>query len=172
MIVTALKSTEYNSFYNTYISKVPKHIDLIYGFKTGENHILDFFNTIPEEKLNYRYAENKWSVKEVFQHIIDTERVFIYRCFTIARHDKTALAGFEQDDYIVPSKADKKTIEDLFEEYKAVRLNSIVLLKSLNDDDLSFIGNANGSDMSARAAAFVILGHEIHHMDVIKKRYL
>jgi len=172
MKVTEINSQEYQVFYSTYISKVPKSISLIDGYKTGEKRILNFFKAIPKDKLMYRYAPNKWSIKEIFQHIIDTERVFIYRCFTIARHDKTALAGFEQDDYIAPSNADKKTIDDLVEEYKAVRLNSIVLLKSLNDDDLKFIGHVNGAEMSARAAAFVILGHEIHHLEVIKERYL
>ena len=122
--------------------------------------------------MEYKYAAGKWSIKEVFQHIIDTERVFLYRCFRIARHDKTPLTGFEQDDYIVPSKANSKSIESLLEEYQTVRQNSIVLLKSLSETDLKHLGNASDHMLSARAAAFMTLGHEIHHIEVIKERYL
>ncbi|WP_346883734.1 DinB family protein [uncultured Algibacter sp.] len=172
MKVSDLKQTEHDSYYSNYIDKVPKDIALISGFKQGENYILNFFKSIPEDKLNYRYAEGKWSVKEVLQHIIDTERIFMYRCFRIARHDKTDLMGYKQDDYITPSGADKKSIENLLEEYKAVRLNFIVLLKSFTDKDLKSIGKANGTDLSARAAAFIILGHEIHHTNIIRERYL
>lgn len=172
MKVTDLQSSEYHAYYANYISKVPKDFTLVEGFKNGSEHVLRFFEGIPSAKLNFRYAENKWNIKEVFQHIIDTERVFIYRCFRIARRDKTKLTGFEQDDYIVPSKASLKPMNDLLEEYNAMRQNSIVLLKSLSEDDLKFVGNASGSELSARAAAFMILGHEIHHVNVIKQKYL
>lgn len=169
---TDLSTSEYNLYYETYISKVSDENTLIEGFKDGQIQVVEFFKSIPEDKLGYRYASDKWSIKEVFQHIIDTERVFMYRCFRIARHDKTPLAGYEQDDYIKPSNAEKKSIEDLIEEYRAIRLNSIILLKSLNEEDLKVIGHASGNNMSARAAAFIILGHEIHHIGVIKARYL
>lgn len=172
MKVSDLNALEYNPYYKSYIDKVLDKTTLVEGFKNGQNQVADFFKSIPKNKLEYRYALNKWSIKEVFQHIIDTERVFMYRCFRIARHDDTALVGYEQDDYIKPSKADKKSLNDLIEEYQVVRQNFIVLLKSLSSQDLKYIGNANGSPTSARAAAFIILGHEIHHMDVIKKRYL
>ncbi len=172
MKVSDLSASEYNPYYKNYINKVSNQTTLIEGFKSGQNHVVSFFKSIPDNKLEYRYAPNKWSTKEVFQHIIDTERVFMYRCFRIARHDKTGLVGYEQDDYIKPSNADKKSINDLIDEYQAVRQNFIVLLKSLNDEDLRFIGNANGSPTSSRATAFIILGHEIHHIDVIKNKYL
>lgn len=172
MNVTELEPTEYSTFNNTYISKVPKEMGLLDAFKKAEIDVLQFFKTIPEHKWDYKYAIGKWSIKEVFQHIIDTERIFTYRCFRIARHDKTPLAGFEQDDYISPSNAKNKSVEALLEEYKVVRQNAIVLLKSLNDEDFKFIGTSNGANLSARAAAFVILGHEIHHIEVLKALYL
>ncbi len=172
MNVSNLKESEYNPYYKIYIDKVSNETTLIEGFIDGQHQVVNFFKSIPDNKLEYKYASNKWSVKEVFQHIIDTERIFMYRCFRIARHDKTFLSGFEQDDYIKPSNADKKSIDSLLEEYNIVRQNSIVLLKNLAEQDLKFIGNASESPMSARAAAFIILGHEIHHVNVIRERYL
>ncbi|WP_298537119.1 DinB family protein [uncultured Algibacter sp.] len=172
MTVTDLNTSEYHAFYETYISKVPKDIDLIEGFKIGGEQLISFFNQIPIDKLEYRYELGKWSIKEVLQHIIDTERIFIYRCFRIARHDKTKLTGFEQDDYIEPSRAHSKSIESLLEEYQVVRQNSIVLLKSLSEANLKYLGNASNTMLSARAAAFMTLGHEIHHRHIVKERYL
>lgn len=172
MNISELKASEYNAFYGTYISKVSKETTLIEGFLNGEILVVDFFKSIPEEKLEYRYNSDKWSVKEVFQHIIDTERVFMYRCFTVSRHDKTPLPGFEQDDYINPSNANKKSLDELIEEYQATRKSFILLLKSLSTQDLNFIGNVNGGPLSAKAAAFITLGHEIHHVSIIQDRYL
>ncbi len=172
MTTQDLIAEEFNPFYSTYINLVPKSVNLIEGFEIGFKNVEAFFNSIPKDKLNYKYAEDKWTIKEVFQHIIDTERIFMYRCLRVARHDKTALAGFEQDDYIVPSKANSKSIESLQKEYRTTRQHSIVLLKSLSDADLKCIGHASGNVMSARSAAFSTIGHEIHHMNIIKERYL
>lgn len=172
MNVSDLSASEYNPYYETYISKVPEETTLMEGFKRGQIQIIDFFKSIPDDKLEYRYASDKWTIKEVFQHIIDTEQVFMYRCLRIARHDTSPLMGYEQDDYIAPSKANKKSLDDLIEAYQAVRQNFIVLLKSLRNEDLKCMGTASESPLSARAAAFIILGHEIHHMEVIKARYL
>ncbi|MDO7171194.1 DinB family protein [Mariniflexile sp. AS56] len=172
MTISDVQPTEYHTFYSNYLALIPKDKLLIDGFKESAQEIVDFFQNMPIVKLNYAYASQKWSVKEVFQHLIDTERVFQYRCFCIARHDKTALPGYEQDDYIMPSKAKNKSIESLVEEFKAVHHSFIVLLDSLTDDDLLSVGNANGNPMSARAAAFIILGHNIWHINIIKERYL
>ena len=172
MKTSDLKATEYNEYYYRYINLISKEIKLLDGFEKDRDMVLQFFQSIPVGKLNYSYAEGKWSIKEVFQHLIDTERVFQHRCFRIARHDKTSISGFEQDDYIAPSLANNKSLEMLIEEFDSVRQSYIVLLKSLTDKDLKFIGNANGSDLSARAAAFIVLGHSIWHINVIKERYL
>ncbi|TNJ42132.1 DinB family protein [Tamlana fucoidanivorans] len=171
MKVSDLNSSEYNSYYQGYIESVSAERSLIDNFKVSGEGVLYFFKRIPESKWNFKYHVDKWSVKEVFQHIIDTERVFIYRCFRIARHDNTPLAGFNQDDYIAPSKANEKSMEQLLEEYEAVRKNSIVCLQSINETDLKFVGYASGAIMSARAAAFIILGHEAHHLNVLKSKY-
>ena len=172
MTISDLETKEYNPYYGTYISQVSKDATLTEGFNKGRDAVVAFFKSIPEDTLDYRYATGKWTIKEVFQHIIDTEQIFLYRCLRIARHDAAPLMGFEQDDYIVPSRANEKSLEQLLEAYLAVRQNFIVLLKSLSNDDLKAIGIASDSPLSARAAAFIVLGHEKHHMRVIEERYL
>lgn len=167
-----LQHLEYDVYYKRYIDKLSDENQLIKGFIDGKCNIVSFFESIPKEKLNYRYQANKWSVKEILQHLIDVERIFIYRCFRIARRDQTALSGFDQEIYIQPSKADEKSVDNLLDEFTINRDNSIALLKSLTIDDLCFVGNANSGKMSARAAAFTIIGHDIWHIEVIKNKYL
>ncbi|MBU3821601.1 DinB family protein [Flavobacteriaceae bacterium XHP0103] len=172
MKVTDLSPSEYGDFYRGYIGLVPTESTLIEGFVNGMNDVTNFFMSIPEKKWNKTYAQGKWTIKEVFQHIIDTERIFQYRCFRIARHDATPLVGFEQDDYIIPSQAKHKTMESLVEEFKSVRQSFITLLYTLSDEDLKFVGNVSGYATSARGAAFITLGHYIWHINILKERYL
>ncbi len=167
-----LKSNEFDIYYKRYIDKLPENISLIQSFLQGKKNTIRFFSTIPKNKLEYRYQDEKWSVKEIFQHLIDTERIFINRCFRIARRDTTPLSGFDQNIYINPSGADQKSIENLINEFTINREHSINFLNSISPEDLCFIGNASGNAISSRAAAFVIPGHDIWHQEVIKERYL
>ena len=163
---------EHHEYYGRYIEKLAADTELLPGFETGGRQMVEFFLSIPDDKLTYRYEPGKWDIKEILQHLIDTERIFIYRCFRIARHDPIPLAGFNQDDYVAPSNATQKSLTVLIREYEAVRVASRTFLSSLSDKDLQTVGNANGSAMSARAAAFIIIGHEIWHQEVIRQRYL
>ncbi|MDH7448135.1 DinB family protein [Aquimarina sp. 2201CG14-23] len=172
MNITDLQSKEFDEYYKRYIDKLTPELDLRAGFEIGKKNVIQFFETIPNDKLEYRYESEKWNIKEILQHLIDTERIFMYRCFRIARNDKTSLAGFDQNIYITPSGANNKSIDSLINEFKTVRDGSISFLNSIHNNDLEYIGNANGGDMSARAAAFTIIGHEIWHMDIINERYL
>lgn len=172
MTVNDLHASEFDLYYKRYIDKLDPDLDLRKGFGIGKKEVINFFKKIPEDKQLFRYAPEKWSIKEILQHLIDTERIFMYRCFRIARRDDTPLAGFDQNTYIKPSGADEKPMEFLFNEYLLNRNNSMALLNSIQDEHLSFIGNASGAAMSARAAAFTIIGHDIWHMDVIKEKYL
>lgn len=172
MTMKDLKPTEYDHYYDFYINKLSKDLDLREGFEIGKKQMILFFESIHESKLLYQYEKGKWTIKEILQHIIDTERVFMYRCFRIARRDTVSLAGYDQNIYITPSGANDKTMSALLDEYKAVRNHSISLLNSLNDKDLEFVGTANDVNMSGRSAAFTIIGHEIWHCDIIKERYL
>ena len=139
MLKTDLNPLEFDIYYQRYIDKVANKTKLTNGFEIGKNHVIDFFKSIPKEKLTHRYLSSKWSIKEVLQHLIDTERIFMYRCFRIARKDKTPLAGFDQNIYIEPSGANNKSIENLLKEFTINRTNSIVLLNSLTDEDLNVL---------------------------------
>lgn len=172
MIRIEINPSEYDVYYKRYLDKLSEDTTLRSGFKSGKKDVIDFFRKIPEDKLEYRYEPGKWSIKEVLQHLIDTERIFMYRCFRIARRDETPLTGFDQNIYIEPSGANEKSIDQLLYEYEVNRNNSINLLLSLSDENLAFVGNSNGGPMSARVAAFTILGHDIWHMEVIKEKYL
>ena len=172
MKLSEVKATEYNNFYAGYIDPLPKDLELLEGFKKGKKSIIKFLKSIPDNKLNFKYQSRKWSVKEVIQHIIDTERIMMYRCFRIAREDKTPLSGFDENTYIIPSAANKKTITKLIDEYESNRNNSIVLINSLSDMNLRFIGESSNYPLSARAVAFITLGHEVWHKKIIKERYL
>lgn len=172
MLKSTLHTSEYDTYYARYIDKLPDETELRKGFEIGKQIVLNFYKSIPTEKLVYRYQPEKWSIKEVLQHTIDTERIFMYRCFRIARRDTTPLTGFDQNVYVIPSKAHEKPFDGLLEEFIVNRNNSISILNSLTDEDLAFVGNSNGAAMSARAAAYTILGHDVWHMDVITNRYL
>ncbi|MEX0291670.1 MAG: DinB family protein [Flavobacteriaceae bacterium] len=172
MTTSALKTSEFNVYYQRYISKLSENTELRSGFELGMQNLVEFFKAIPNEKWDYRYAPGKWSIKEILQHLIDTERIFMYRCFRIARHDNTSLSGFDQNIYVDPSQAINKSIEALLSEFRSVRESSILLLESLRDEDLCFVGRADKKALSSRAAAFTVIGHEIWHMDIIKERYL
>lgn len=167
-----LNPSEFDDYYLRYIDKLSNKTELRKGFEVGKHSMLNFYRSIPSEKLTHRYLPEKWSIKEVLQHTIDTERIFMYRCFRIARRDTTALAGYDQNIYVQPSKANDKSIEALLNEFTVNRNNSISILNSLTDEDLCFIGKSNGGNMSARAAAFTIIGHDIWHMEVIQNNYL
>lgn len=172
MTIKDLKKEEFNSYYQIYINKLDQNLDLRKGFVIGKEKIVDFFQSISEEKLNFKYANDKWTIKEVLQHIIDTERIFIYRVFRIARNDKASLTGFDQNIFVKPSKANQKTKKQLLDEFVLTRNYSVSLIESLTDEDLMHIGKSNNENMSARAAAFIIIGHEIWHIDIINEKYL
>ena len=172
MIKKDLKTTEYNEYYGKYVGKVSGETELIEGFENDKKMVIDFFSSIPEEKLEYRYQPEKWTIKELLQHIIDTERIFMYRFLRIARKDTTAIVGFDQDIYIEPSEANTKTIKELINEFTITRLYSINLINSISDENLLNLGTASDAIISARACAFILLGHSIWHIDIIKERYL
>ncbi|GAA4278864.1 DinB family protein [Aquimarina mytili] len=170
-MLSQVKEEEFNSYYSTYISKA-EHADIAEGLGVERKEFVTFVESIPEEKWSYAYAENKWTIAEVLQHIIDTERIFAYRALRFARQDKTPLAGFEQDDYVPNSNANQYSKHELISDFIGARNNSIALFKSFTDDMLLHIGEASGSPMSARAAGYILQGHQKHHLQVIKERYL
>lgn len=166
-----LLNNEFSSFYATYISAL-NDVDLIEGLENGLHQAVSFFNNIPPEKLEYRYAANKWTIKDILLHLIDAERIFAYRALRIGRGDQTALPGFEENDYVANAGANSRSLESLLNEFSVVRNSSLILFKSFNEEQLLNIGTASDNSISVRAIGFIIAGHQIHHLKVIEERYL
>lgn len=166
-----LNPNEFNAYYGTYINKT-SGLSLKGGLKSSGELTLSFLKSIPLDKLEYRYAEGKWTIKEIIQHLMDAERIFAYRALRIARMDQTPLPGFEQDDYILPSQANKRSIDDLINEFKAIKSATVALFDSFSDEMLLSLGTASKNSISVRAIGFIIIGHDKHHCEVIKERYL
>lgn len=162
---------EYNSYYTPYI-QLATNENICKGLTINLKKVVDFYKSIPEEKLDYSYAEGKWSVKDILLHIIDTERIFSYRALRISRNDKTPILGFEQDDYVLYANAKNRSIDSLLDEYISVRQSTLSLFESFTDAQLKFTGLASGSPISVRAIGYILTGHENHHNKVIEERYL
>ena len=158
------------SFHN-YINQVTED-DIMEAFSSQSASFIRFLETIPAEKYDYRYAEGKWTIKEVLQHIIDAERVFAYRALRFARKDTTPLPGFDENLFAANAKADKRTWDKLVEEFKIVRRSSELMFQSFDDDQLQSGGIASNHPNYVLALGFVIIGHAIHHQKITKERYL
>ena len=158
------------SFHN-YINQVTED-DLLEAFSSQSIAFIRFLETIPVDKYDYRYAEGKWSIKEVLQHIIDAERVFAYRALRFARKDATPLPGFDENLFAANSKADKRSWDKLVEEFKLVRRSSELMFQSFDEDQLEAGGIASGHPNYVLALGFVIIGHSAHHQKITKERYL
>jgi uncharacterized damage-inducible protein DinB len=128
--------------------------------------------SLPAGKLLYRYAENKWTIKEVLVHIIDDERIYAYRALCFARGEQTPLPGFEQEDYALNSGANERGIDNIMEEYEAVRRSTIALFNGFSAADFTKTGVANNVRSSVRALVYHLAGHELHHISLIKSLYL
>lgn len=164
-------SGESASYYKHYIS-LNIDTDVI---KTLEDQILQIkksFGSVKGEKQKFRYAKGKWSVKELLGHITDAERIFGYRALRISRKDKTHLAGFEENHYVKNGGFDDRSMTSLLDEFIALRRANIELFKSLHESKLALKGTANGSTVSVRALAYIISGHTIHHIGILKERYI
>jgi len=164
-------SGEYAPFYEAYVKLVPeKEITATLESQLVETKKL--FGAIKEDQGDFRYAPGKWSLKETLGHISDSERIFAYRLLRIARGDRTPLPGFEQDDYVKSGNFSGRTLGSLVEEFAAVRHATLALLRSLDDSAWPRRGVANKYEISARALAFIVAGHELHHRKIVQERYL
>ncbi len=163
---------EYPSYAIMYMNLLPDdgllltHLD--HNFIAAKKWI----QSMSEEKLLFRYAPGKWTIKELLVHIVDDERIYAYRAMCFARNEKKALPGFEQDEYAANSAANERSIESILEEYEAVRYSTIALYKGFTEDALLRSGIANDNRVTVRALGYHIAGHELHHMNIIKEKYL
>lgn len=158
-------------FYHNYINQV-KEDDILKAFSRYTPATIEFFEKIPAEKYDYRYAEGKWTIKEVLQHIIDAERVFSYRALRFARKDTTPLPGFDENLFAENAKADTRNWQDLIEEFKAIRKASEYMFISFDEDQLQSNGTASNTPTYVLGVGYILIGHVVHHMNVIKERYL
>ena len=137
-----------------------------------ENKILEsFLRAVPEDKSEYRYAPGKWSVKEVLQHCMDAERVFAYRALCIARKEKVSLPSFEENDYAEYSEADRRDLQSLVDEFLVVRKSTELLFASFTDQMLLTVGIANDNPVSPLSLGYSLIGHGIHHINILQARY-
>jgi hypothetical protein len=164
-------ATEHAEYYGKYIALVP---DGEY-IATLEKITADTFallQSVSEEKSLHRYAPEKWSIRESWLHVADTERIMTYRALRIARGDQKPLTGFDQDPYVAASGADQRTWRSILEEYQAVRKSSLTFFRNLPDDAWPRTGTASGNPWTVRALAFTVAGHDLHHRKLLNEKYL
>lgn len=166
-----LDAGECAPYYQTYIDSFGAG-DLMEELEISLHEFIRFVQEVPLGKHDYRYAEGKWTLKDIMQHLIDAERIFSYRALRIAREDQTPLPGFEEDDYVISAKADGRHLKALLEEFAAVRHATLLQYRSFSDEDLKRIGTASNQQISVRALGFIIVGHVRHHQRVFAERYL
>jgi len=171
MTVKDLQENELHYFYGTYLRTLNERVNLKSALIAGKKAFQDLVDGLTDEKLLLSYGEDKWTVAEVLIHLIDSERVFQYRAFRISRNDNTALAGFEQDDYVLESNANQRTKEDILSEYFSVRDASIYFFDKISNENLKRTGIASGITWSVGALGLVISGHQQHHFNILKERY-
>ena len=166
------KPAEHESlpYFQTYIAKVEGY-DFLTVLNQSLAKNLAKFQTLTQDQWNYKYAADKWTIKEVLIHIMDTERIFAYRALRISRNDKTPLQGFEQNDYVPFYEAKDRSIASLLEEYELLRRSTISLFKNMSREMLDRLGTASGGPFSVLALGFMIAGHEIHHWDILEEHY-
>ena len=164
-------ASEYLAYYGRYIDKVPDG-DLLQTLRTQLDDTLALVRGLPEARGGHRYAPGKWSIREVLSHVIDAERIFAYRALRIARGDGTPLPGFDENAYAENAEAESRTLADLADELMHVRLGNLAMLRALSPEALARLGTASGGPVSARALAWIIAGHERHHVNLLRERYL
>jgi uncharacterized damage-inducible protein DinB len=168
-----ISKIEYAPYFEQYIQLVSiEDLSIIENLESSQKESEKLLRNLPKEKHGYSYAEGKWTLKEMIQHIIDTERVFCYRALCFARNDKTLLPGFDQDIFVENDNANDRNYYDLLDEMDTLRKSTTQLYKSFSNEALLRIGVASGNKMSVRALGYLFSGHQIHHLNIVKERYL
>ncbi|HLF53291.1 DinB family protein [Flavobacterium sp.] len=166
-----LPVNEYATYYTGYIQAL-ENVELIEELEICVHEFIKFVQNIPMDKFDYRYAEGKWTIKDIIQHLIDAERIFSYRALRISRNDKTPLPGFDENFYVDNTNANDRSIQDLLTELAVVRQSTLSLYKSFTQEQLARLGTASDKEVSVRAIGFIIIGHQKHHQKIFEERYL
>lgn len=162
---------EYAPYYGRYITRVEDG-DIVATLGRQIGQTLSELRAVPEARGGHRYAEGKWSIRECIGHMADTERVFAYRAMRFARNDATALAGFDENTFVANARFDERTLASLLDEFEAVRRATIALFGALTPDEMLRRGRASDNPVSVRALAWITAGHEVHHREILRTRYL
>jgi hypothetical protein len=162
---------EYNTYYQRYIDLATED-DIVGALDAQAHETATLLGGLTDEQASHRYAPDKWSVKQVVGHIIDAERVFAYRVLSIARGETKPLPGFDQEPFVINARSDDRSLSDLAEELAAVRRGNVMMMRALSDDAWQRIGTASENPVSPRAIAYIMLGHERHHIRIVRERYL
>lgn len=163
-------SNEFAPYYSTYIDTVSDNV--MGELEHQAISFPEFLSSIPQDKAYYAYAEDKWTLKQVVGHVVDTERVMAYRLLRISRNDQTPIEGFDENMYVENACFNDRTLGSLAEEFASLRKANMYLYKSLTADQLAYMGTANNLPVSVRALLFILAGHVNHHRRVIEERYL
>lgn len=163
---------EYAVYYQDFINLVNTDVQVLKQLKENEKVIIALIKSLPDETLLYRYEKDKWNIKDILQHLIDVERVFIHRALRFARADKNAQAFFEENKFAAEADATKLPTKKLLKDYKNVRAATLSFFETFPISTLKKTGIASNSAMSVRACAWIICGHELHHLLIIKQKYL
>lgn len=172
MKLAQLQEGDCPPFYKTYLDTLEPGTELLGQLESQLENFPHFIAGIPPEKWHYRYEEGKWTVAEALVHVLDTERVFQYRALRLGRKDPTPLPGFDQDTWVPNSRSDRREMADVIEEYRAVRSATLMLFRFFEEADFSWKGTASGNPISLGALGFIICGHQKHHRNIIRERYL
>ena len=158
-------------FYTPYIEALNSD-DLWHNLKSIHQESQQLYGSYPEDKWDYRYQEGKWTLREILGHLCDAERIFSTRALRISRNDQTPLPGFNQDDYVPESNVAHRSVPDLLEEYALLRQSTIKMYENFSKKMLERVGTASGWPISVLAVGFVTCGHEQHHLNVFRERYM
>ena len=165
------ETNEYAAYYEKYVSLVPD-ADITGTLARQNEETLALLRTVTEERAGFRYEPGKWSIKQVVGHLMDAERIFAYRALAIARGERQALPGMEQDEYMAHADFDARTLADLTEEFAHVRRSNVLMLRGLDAEAWQRRGVASDNEVTVRAIAYIIAGHEAHHVQILRARYL
>jgi uncharacterized damage-inducible protein DinB len=171
-IIPKPRPDEYDPIDRMYIKLLPDDGLVLEHLQKNGEEAEKFFLSIPKNNLDYRYSKEKWTIKEILLHMSDDERIYTYRALRFARADATPLQGFDQDPYVVYSKANERTVESLVEEFLCVRKATISLFTNLPEEAFLRRGSANEHYVTVRALLYHLAGHELHHRNIIKEKYL
>lgn len=163
--------SEYSPYYLKYIERVPEG-DLLAALAAQHEETAALIRGVGEDRGDHRYAPDKWSIREVLGHVADTERIMAYRALCVARGDATPLPGFDENAYVARANFGARTLASLVDELRTVREATLALFRPLTDEELLREGSANGAPVTPRALAWIIAGHERHHVAMLRERYL